>query len=172
MKLNLYSALFIGLNLFNCGFGTVVLAKEEVPLEVAKPAIAVTDLKETLQERTAPEGSKEGGVEFLKQLPLCKGSYSKVRWTECRGVKREYNGPHFIGQSYEGDFKEGRPHGLGDMRYHDGTRFVGVFEMGVRDGAGTEYAKNGDLIREGYWRAGVLVKTTKTGPIVSQGGKE
>ncbi len=172
MKLNLYSVLFIGLNLFNCGYGTDALAKEEVPLEIAKPALAVSDLKEALQERTQSEGSKEGGTETQKQLPLCKGSYSKVRWTDCRGVKREYNGPHFIGQSYEGDFKEGRPHGHGDMRYHDGTRFVGVFEMGVRDGAGTEYAKNGDLIREGYWRAGVLVKTTKTGPVVSQGGKE
>ena len=136
-----------------------IVVKPSEPVEAKKGGIIIPD--------SAKERPDEGKV-----ISVGKGSYSKVRWTECRGVKREYNGPHFIGQSYEGDFKEGRPHGHGDMRYHDGTRFVGVFEMGVRDGAGTEKAKNGDLIREGYWRAGVLVKTTKTGPIVSQGGKE
>jgi hypothetical protein len=127
--------------------------------------------KESVKEGTK-EGAKDGEGNTASQLPLCKGSYSKVRWTECHGIKREFNGPHFEGQSYDGEFKEGRPHGHGDMRYHNGTRFIGNFEMGVRDGAGAEYAKDGSLIREGFWRAGVLVRTFKTGAAAPDGGKE
>ena len=127
-------------------------------------------------KEVAKEGPKDSAKDAegnsVSQLPMCKGSYSKVRWTECHGIKREFNGPHFEGQSYDGEFKEGRPNGHGDMRYHDGTRFIGIFEMGVRDGAGAEYAKDGSLIREGFWRAGVLVKTLRTGLASSDGVKE
>lgn len=109
--------------------------------------------------------SKSKGEDGAKKMPLppCKGSYSKIFWTECVGLKTSYNGPHFFGSSYNGEFKEGRPHGHGEMINHDGTRFVGDFEMGVRDGAGAEFAKDGTLIVEGFWRAGVLVKTFKSG---------
>jgi hypothetical protein len=58
------------------------------------------------------------------------------------------------------------------MKYHDGSRFVGSFEMGVRDGPGVEYAKDGSLVREGFWRAGVLVRTFKIGPAAGEGGRE
>ncbi len=106
------------------------------------------------------EDAKKLGSESSKgeSLPPCKGGYSKVAWSECRGIKKKYNGPHFVGESYEGDFKEGRPHGQGEIKYLDGSRFVGLFEMGVREGPGKEFAKDGSLTLDGYWRAGVLVK--------------
>jgi len=196
MKLFHPSRFFLG---FLFSFAVLVgnaFSKEESPLENARPPISAPQGKEAPKEapkeaakdankeagpvegskelkESAVEGGKEQvGADTPKQLPLCKGSYSKVKWTECRGVKREYNGPHFIGQSYDGEFRSGRPHGRGDMRYHDGTRFVGSFEMGVRDGPGVEYAKDGSMIREGFWRAGVLVKTYRTGPAASQANKE
>jgi|APCry1669189733_1035249.scaffolds.fasta_scaffold02285_5 hypothetical protein len=146
--------------------------QKEFPLPDSSKDGAKEGIKDGVKEVVKEGGKESGGTEAKKQLPPCKGSYSKVKWTECRGVKREYNGPNFVGQSYEGDFLQGRPHGQGDMRYHDGTRFVGAFEMGVRDGPGTEYAKDGSLIREGFWRAGVLVKTYKTGAATSEGNKE
>ena len=167
-------------------------AKEESSKENKASTPPIAEVKEASKDAGSKEGGKEGGKEQSRegtkegakegakdgegnaasQLPMCKGSYSKVRWTECHGIKREFNGPHFEGQSYDGEFKEGRPHGHGDMRYHNGTRFVGNFEMGVRDGAGVEYAKDGSLIREGFWRAGVLVKTFRTGAASPEGAKE
>ena len=180
MKNNLTTlALLLALPL---GLITSSFAKEEAPLESASKSIVPSGQnkevtkemgsgKEVTKEVGKEEGKDTPSTEVSKPLPMCKGSYSKVRWTECKGVKRQYNGPHFIGQTYDGEFKEGRPHGHGDMTYHDGTRFVGVFEMGVRDGPGTEYAKNGALIREGFWRAGVLVKTYRTGD-GKEGSKE
>jgi hypothetical protein len=176
MKFKNRTVLICGFFVANFQFLTPSYAKEDSPGESTRSVAQAPQLKEAgkngNQTDVQKEPPKEGGAESTKevtgsgsqkQLPACRGSYSKVRWTECRGIRREYNGPHFIGQSYEGDFFEGRPHGHGEMRNKDGTRFVGVFEMGVRDGAGSEYTKDETLIREGFWRAGVLVKTFKTG---------
>jgi hypothetical protein len=139
-----------------------VSAKETVSNENLKPELS-SQFKDSESIKSDPgqAHSKEEGAsaEAKKEaLPPCKGSYSKIAWTECVGTKKQYNGPHFVGDSYEGEFKEGRPHGKGEMKYLDGHRFVGIFEMGVRDGPGAEYDKKDNLIVQGYWRAGVLVK--------------
>lgn len=188
MKLNFYLRFLLGFFSLSAFFNMNAFSKEEVPLESARPSLSVSQTRESPREpakeggqseniKEVKEPAKEGGKEQTasdtpKQLPPCKGSYSKVKWTDCRGVKREYNGPHFVGQSYDGEFRSGRPHGQGDMKYHDGSRFVGSFEMGVRDGPGVEYAKDGSLVREGFWRAGVLVRTFKIGPGAGEGGRE
>jgi hypothetical protein len=158
----------LGLLVFVVALSTLSLlakaAEEVVPKSPQTPQtlthLAHTDSGQSKKENSSDEG---GLKEKSKLLPNCPGSYSKVAWNNCRGIRKEYNGQHFIGQSYSGEFKEGRPNGHGEFIYHDGTRFVGEFEMGIRDGRGTEYAKDGSLIREGYWRAGVLVKTYRTG---------
>ncbi len=145
---------------------------EESPVEQNKSLSSIAELK----ENTKPEHeeAKKLGSESSKgeALPPCKGGYSKVAWSECRGVKRKYNGPHFVGESYEGDFKEGRPHGQGAIKYIDGSRFVGSFEMGVREGPGKEFAKDGSLTLDGYWRAGVLVKVFQGSPKSASMSKE
>jgi hypothetical protein len=141
---------------------TGVSAKETASSEGIKtePSSQAKEAELTKSESAQSPSKEEGASAESKKeaLPPCKGSYSKIAWTECVGTKKQYNGPHFVGDSYEGEFKEGRPHGKGEMRYLDGHRFVGTFEMGVRDGPGAEYDKKDNLIVQGYWRAGVLVK--------------
>jgi hypothetical protein len=153
------------------GFNWTVQANEEKKQESINPTISLP----VHSHETKPEGSehkKEGSASHSnKALPPCKGSYSKIHWTDCRGLKKAYNGPQFVGQSYEGDFKEGRPHGSGEIKYIDGTRFVGSFEMGVREGKGTEYAKDGSLTLEGFWRTGVLVNIVQGAPQTSHSEK-
>jgi len=172
MKFALICRYVLIFGLFVFGFNLSVQGNEVKKEEATQPVISSHEHSEGA--KIAPEGHKNEGHENSKNeaLPPCKGGYSKIHWTGCRGLKKEYNGPHFVGQSYEGDFKEGRPHGRGEIKYIDGTRFAGSFELGIREGKGAEYAKDGSLTLEGFWRAGVLVKIVQGAPKDSHAEKE
>ena len=62
---------------------------EESPVEQNKSLSSIAELK----ENTKPEHeeAKKLGSESSKgeALPPCKGGYSKVAWSECRGVKKK-----------------------------------------------------------------------------------
>ncbi|XP_061409125.1 MORN repeat-containing protein 4 isoform X1 [Lethenteron reissneri] len=40
------------------------------------------------------------------------------------------------GEEYQGEWKEGRRHGLGQLRFTDGTHYLGQFENGLFSGCG------------------------------------
>ena len=46
--------------------------------------------------------------------------------------------------NYEGQVKDGRPHGIGTKKWKDGTIYEGEFAKGVMEGTG-EWKKNGDV---------------------------
>lgn len=77
------------------------------------------------------------------------------RWGDYSGVP--LNGIHYVKQDnfiYEGEFKDGQPHGSGEMRT-DGNTYKGEFNQGMMEGLGRIVYENG-LIHEGYFRGNVL----------------
>lgn len=62
------------------------------------------------------------------------------------------------GQRYEGSFKDSKRHGKGTMYYADGSKHYGKWKNHLKHGKGQTYDKNGDLLVDGVWKEGVLVK--------------
>ena len=54
---------------------------------------------------------------------------------------------------YEGEFKDGRPHGQGIMKYTNGDVYEGEFMGGYKHGKGTMKYANGDVY-DGDWKDG------------------
>jgi hypothetical protein len=61
------------------------------------------------------------------------------------------------GQSYDGDFLDGTPHGQGHLVYSDGRQYIGEFAQGLRTGKGTLYWPNGNRY------TGAFVQDNRTG---------
>lgn len=58
---------------------------------------------------------------------------------------------------YSGEEQNGEPNGYGELKYHNGDRFVGHFSNGQLDGSGTRYYNNGMII-EGDFSMGVITR--------------
>lgn len=76
------------------------------------------------------------------------GVVSIGRW-EAGKLAHEYR------ERYEGQRKNGKPHGQGVMHFANGDRYEGTFEMGVIEGKGRLFRENGDIIG-GTFRRGDL----------------
>lgn len=57
--------------------------------------------------------------------------------------------------SYQGECKNGLPHGYGVMSFPDGQRYKGSFKEGLRNGQGTHFFPDGERI-EGVWVEGQI----------------
>ena len=57
------------------------------------------------------------------------------------------------GSSYEGEHRNGKPHGHGEQTWSDGRRYEGEFSNGIPDGFGTMAWPSGDRL-ESQWRNG------------------
>ena len=55
------------------------------------------------------------------------------------------------GDIYEGEFKDGKFHGAGTLKYKNGDFYEGEFKDGVRHGTGIFYDKKNDSVRDGKW---------------------
>ena len=58
---------------------------------------------------------------------------------------------------YSGEEQNGEPNGYGELKYHNGDRFVGHFSDGKLNGSGTKYYNNGMII-EGDFSMGVITR--------------
>ena len=112
-------------------------------------------------------------------LPSCKGSDTSV-WSFCKGTATWPNG-----QKYLGEWKEGKLHGQGSLIYgiyveknkgdvfsglfkdgvfdgqgtytlSDGSKYVGEYKGGNRNGLGILYSTDGSIIIQGRWSDGLL----------------
>lgn len=54
------------------------------------------------------------------------------------------------GGTYEGEVKNGQPHGQGSLLFLNGDKYVGEFKNGTPEGQGTFFFKNGDKYTGGY----------------------
>jgi len=58
---------------------------------------------------------------------------------------------------FHGEFRNDQIHGSGVLTLPDGSRFIGHWKNGVREGFGQEVHPNGSIIRQGMWRNGDLM---------------
>ena len=52
---------------------------------------------------------------------------------------------------YEGDFVNDKYEGKGKGIWENGEYYIGQWKNGLRNGKGTLYNKNGDIIQKGNW---------------------
>jgi len=58
------------------------------------------------------------------------------------------------GDVYEGEWKDGKKQGFGELRTGSGNHYKGYFEEGLRCGEGMQTWPNGGSLYKGTWRAG------------------
>ena len=74
------------------------------------------------------------------------------------------------GQFYEGEFKEGIPHGKGKITLWNGDIYIGEMKDGKRDGYGIFYEYSTKMIWEGTWHQGFKHNLTKNGLALHNSG--
>ncbi len=65
------------------------------------------------------------------------------------------------GALYEGPTVGNKANGKGTAVFPDGMKYVGEFQANRPDGYGFEYSRDGQFIRGGFWRYGVLLTETQ-----------
>ena len=88
-----------------------------------------------------------------------KGRLRNVRAEDVEGMY-DYRNFQELGNFwivYEGDFKDNRCDGMGDLVLSNEEKFVGKFESGVVQGEGCFYRKNGEM-ELGLWENNLLVR--------------
>ena len=80
-------------------------------------------------------------------LPLCPGDYDNITWTNCVGktILEEMISPNNIGDEYEGEFENGKPHGYGTLKGIKNSKYeyVGHWKNGKSHGIGTSTHADG-----------------------------
>ncbi len=96
------------------------------------------------------DGTKQSGVwdknTLVKDLNCIKG--------DCKDGQGTYEFPN--GDTYEGEWANGKRSGLGIMRFANGSKYVGDFHNDEYGGEGTLYQTDGTELT-GMWRSGELV---------------
>ncbi|SVD14536.1 uncharacterized protein METZ01_LOCUS367390, partial [marine metagenome] len=75
------------------------------------------------------------------------------RWETPFGIQWKGFGNDETQHRYEGDVQNGKPHGLGVMKYIDGFKYVGEWKDGKPNGGGTGTNLKGDKY-VGEWKDG------------------
>lgn len=55
------------------------------------------------------------------------------------------------GVRYEGGFEKNKPSGDGIQLMTDGSKYIGQFHKGMKNGKGTYYSPGGQILEEGNW---------------------
>jgi hypothetical protein len=61
------------------------------------------------------------------------------------------------GNRYSGDWKDGKADGQGTMNYADGTKYIGEWKSSVAHGKGTLFDVDGTILYSGIWDLGKMV---------------
>ena len=69
------------------------------------------------------------------------------------------NFKHSDGREYEGEWKNGKPHGKGTYKFPNGSKYTGEWKEGVLDGRGI-YTEPSGFIDAGQFKGGTLWKGT------------
>jgi hypothetical protein len=96
-----------------------------------------------------------GLVSAQSQLPQCQGN-AVASWNNCFGRWLNLNG-----DKYEGEWRNGKPHGQGIHSFRSGEKYVGSWVEGKYEGVGTLTALNGSIISQGNWIANKLFSTSQ-----------
>ncbi|NDH68814.1 MAG: hypothetical protein EBY22_13095 [Gammaproteobacteria bacterium] len=94
-----------------------------------------------------------GSVFAQSNLPNCEGLLTNASFN-CYGTFTT-----FLGNTYVGEFKDGKFHGQGTNNHADGKKYVGEYKNGKANGLGTLYASNGSVTKQGIWADGNFVRS-------------
>ncbi len=97
-----------------------------------------------------------GHVSAQNQLPPCQGN-AVASWNNCFGRWLNLNG-----DKYEGEWRNGKPHGQGIHSFQSGEKYIGSWIEGKYEGFGTLIALNGSIISQGAWLANQLSNPPST----------
>jgi hypothetical protein len=61
------------------------------------------------------------------------------------------------GNRYSGDWKDGKANGYGTMNYADGSKYVGDWKFSLAHGRGTLFDPDGTVIFSGIWDMGKML---------------
>ena len=78
-------------------------------------------------------------------LPVCQGN-DVSKWSNCFGSKTDPSGTKYVGE-----FKGGKRNGQGTFIFANGNKYVGEWREDKYNGLGTIYASTGNAILEGIW---------------------
>jgi hypothetical protein len=110
-------------------------------------------------------------------LPSCPAS-EMASWTDCQGSSSYPNGGTYVGEfrdgkpnglgtltyrhhgEYVGEFRDGWPSGRGAYAYPDGRRYVGEWRNGDFNGRGVRTYPDGRK-EDGEWSGGKLIRSAK-----------
>jgi hypothetical protein len=113
------------------------------------------------------------GEIFKSNLPLCQGEEIS-RWSNCLGEVSFKDGESYMGEfkngkfhgqgialfknnaGYDGQWKDGMFDGFGTYKYENGGKYVGEWKRDFRNGKGYLEQKNGSKF-EGQWKNDVLI---------------
>lgn len=96
------------------------------------------------------------------QIPPCPSSPSSEKWNGCIGTLRFADGSKYVGE-----FKNGKRNGRGTYSSLSGERYEGDWKDDRRNGFGYEWAANGSITKVGRWADGMYVGSTPLVPIVA-----
>ena len=65
-------------------------------------------------------------------LPPCPGDYDESTWTNCFGTITWASGSKYVGE-----FRNGKKNGQGTYTWANGYKYVGEYKNGKRNGQGT-----------------------------------
>jgi hypothetical protein len=141
------------------------IGQRQYAQEISYVGVFVQDRPDGTGVMTWRDGVSFAGV-FSRGRPTTDGLYRNQSGVPITGLDRRNVDlirmgklDFSSGNSYEGEFRNGKPHGSGTYIYRDGTRFSGQFVDGVRTGLGTEYDRAGVIVRSGEWRLDELVRS-------------
>lgn len=130
------------------------IKRKDRPQSVKEFRELLSDVKSAENEKTYyASGSAETVVEEKKENPVSYGSIKYSVW----GFEGSYSGnlknnvPEGHGQftfadgdTYQGDWHEGKIHGNGIYTFADGSRYEGSWKDGIKSGCGLYVFANGD----------------------------
>ena len=85
-------------------------------------------------------------------LPVCQGN-DVSKWSSCFGSKTDPSGTKYVGE-----FKGGKRNGQGTATFASGEKYVGEWKDGKFNGQGTLFASNGSVINQGIFVDNKLVR--------------
>ena len=89
-----------------------------------------------------PTLSKKATLVNRNHLPTCSDDEQIVKWHLCWG-KAKLTNKNNVGDTYEGEWRNGLPDGFGSWNFSDGRIYVGDFVEGASNGYGTLTLPNG-----------------------------
>jgi hypothetical protein len=100
-------------------------------------------------------------LSLLLMLPVIAWGQSSLPPCPVSGFRNNcIAGEKVNGNTYFGEYRNGKPNGIGSLVYVAGDQYVGEWVDGQRNGDGIEYRANGSVFEAGHWISGRLSAST------------